>query len=178
MDAYGDFLQALGPSATPAYTCTSANVVAATPCTTSIARCLLRPPLLTLFPPRAFCLYAALEATRCALFNTLRAVPMHAIVLNVSVFYHLGTFAEYLHHLTANAAFRRELAIAPRTAVAGAAVDASPAAVLMAVLATGPAVVESTTVVEFAHLGRCRIGAGSVLRCVGVIAVEVVQQAH
>lgn len=117
-----------------------------------------------------------MTATRRSLFDALRAVPLHAIVLNASVFYHLGTFAEYLRHLTADTAFRRELAIAPRTAVAGAAIDASPAAVLMAVRAAGPAVVDSTTVVEYTHLGRCRVGAGSVLRCVRVHANEAVQQ--
>ncbi|XP_014677526.1 PREDICTED: fucose-1-phosphate guanylyltransferase-like [Priapulus caudatus] len=73
IDAYGDFLAALGARATPAHVRDARNV------TTDSG--------------------AALVVTRERLFCALAGVPLHVVALNRSTFYHLGTMREYLGHL-------------------------------------------------------------------------------
>ncbi|XP_054645697.1 fucose-1-phosphate guanylyltransferase [Dunckerocampus dactyliophorus] len=73
IDAYGDFLQALGPQATIEYTCNTANVTNQD---------------------------SSLVEVRQKIFHLLRGTPLNVILLNNSQFYHIGTTSEYLSHLT------------------------------------------------------------------------------
>nr|XP_020462720.1 fucose-1-phosphate guanylyltransferase-like isoform X1 [Monopterus albus] len=82
IDAYGDFLQALGPKATIDYTNNSANV-------TREER--------------------GLVEVRQKIFRHLKGTPLNVILLNNSKFYHIGTTSEYLFHLTEDEALRSEL---------------------------------------------------------------------
>lgn len=84
IDAYGDFLQALGPKATIDYTNNTANV-------TKEER--------------------GLVEIRQKIFHRLKGTPLNVILLNNSKFYHIGTTSEYLFHLTEDMALRRELGL-------------------------------------------------------------------
>ncbi|XP_067892668.1 fucose-1-phosphate guanylyltransferase [Heterodontus francisci] len=84
IDAYGDFLQALGPGATPEYTKNTANVSQEE---------------------------EQLVAARQKIFSCLQGTPLNVALLNNSKFYHLGTVQEYLHHLTADAILRAQLGL-------------------------------------------------------------------
>ncbi|XP_029905992.1 serine/threonine-protein kinase TNNI3K isoform X1 [Myripristis murdjan] len=84
IDAYGDFLQALGPKATIEYTSNTANVTKEE---------------------------SSLVEIRQKIFNHLRGTPLNVIALNNSQFYHIGTTSEYLYHLTEDAELRSELGL-------------------------------------------------------------------
>lgn len=84
IDAYGDFLQALGPEATIEYTRNIANVSKEE---------------------------SSLVQVRQKIFNHLRGTPLNVILLNNSKFYHIGTTSEYLFHLTEDATLRTELGL-------------------------------------------------------------------
>ncbi|MBN3302369.1 FPGT guanylyltransferase, partial [Amia calva] len=84
IDAYGDFLQALGPGATPAYTKHTANV-------TKEEKNLVN--------------------VREQIFSLLKGTPLNVVVLNNSKFYHVGTTQEYLFHLTGDPDLRAELGL-------------------------------------------------------------------
>ena len=71
IDSYGDFLQALGPSATVEYTRNTANVGKVEP---------------------------SLVETREKIFHLLRGTPLHVVALNASEFLHFGTIDECLDH--------------------------------------------------------------------------------
>nr|XP_057930481.1 fucose-1-phosphate guanylyltransferase isoform X2 [Doryrhamphus excisus] len=73
IDAYGDFLQALGPQATIEYTCNTANVTNQD---------------------------SSLVEVRQKIFHLLQGTQLNVILLNNSKFYHIGTTPEYLSHLT------------------------------------------------------------------------------
>lgn len=82
IDAYGDFLQALGPKATIDYTSNTANVTKEE---------------------------KGLVEIRQKIFHLLKGTPLNVILLNNSKFYHLGSTSEYLFHLTEDTALRKEL---------------------------------------------------------------------
>lgn len=82
IDAYGDFLQALGPKATIDYTSNTANVT------------------------KEEC---NLVEIRKKIFHLLKGTPLNVILLNNSKFYHMGTTSEYLFHLTEDEVLRSEL---------------------------------------------------------------------
>ncbi|KAM9324663.1 fucose-1-phosphate guanylyltransferase [Gastrophryne carolinensis] len=84
IDAYGDFLQALGPDATLDYTENTANV--------SKIEC-------------------ELTDVRKKIYFLLRETEFTVIVLNNSKFCHIGTLQEYLHHFTSDAQLQAELAL-------------------------------------------------------------------
>lgn len=84
IDSYGDFLQALGPLATIDYTADMRNV--------------------SIVEPR-------LLPTRQDIFHLLKGSPFHIATLKASEFYHLGTFAEYVHHLCSDSSLHEELAL-------------------------------------------------------------------
>ena len=77
--AYGDFLQALGPSATVDYTNNVANVTNET---------------------------TSLVETRERIFHFLKGTQLSVLLFNESRFYHLGTTAEYIHHFCNDPVFR------------------------------------------------------------------------
>ncbi|XP_075615218.1 fucose-1-phosphate guanylyltransferase isoform X1 [Balearica regulorum gibbericeps] len=82
IDAYGDFLQALGPRATEDYTKNTSNV------TEEESR---------------------LVEVRQKLYSLLKGTTLHVIVLNNSKFYHIGTTQEYLFHFTSDSNLKFEL---------------------------------------------------------------------
>lgn len=84
IDAYGDFLQALGPEASIDYTSNTSNVSKEE---------------------------GSLVAIRKKIFHLLRGIPLNVILLNISKFYHMGTTSEYLFHLTSDTALRKELGL-------------------------------------------------------------------
>ena len=79
IDAYGDFLQALGPEGTVDYCKNVRNV--------------------TLVEP-------TLVKTREDIFNLLRSSKLNVLMLNKSKFYHMGTTTEYIHHFCEDMAYR------------------------------------------------------------------------
>eukprot|EP00041_Stephanoeca_diplocostata_P024401 m.617572 g.617572 ORF g.617572 m.617572 type:complete len:587 (-) comp22519_c0_seq4:163-1923(-) len=81
VDAYGDFLQALGPESTDEYTRDASNVITDDD---------------------------DLASTRLKLYNHLRKTPLNVILCNLSKFYHIGTIPEYLFHYTTDSRFRTE----------------------------------------------------------------------
>ncbi|XP_035420372.1 fucose-1-phosphate guanylyltransferase isoform X2 [Cygnus atratus] len=82
IDAYGDFLQALGPGATQDYTKNTSNVTKEE---------------------------SQLVEVRQKLYSVLKGTPLNVIVLNNSKFYHIGTTREYLFHFTSDSKLKFEL---------------------------------------------------------------------
>ncbi|NXY75522.1 FPGT guanylyltransferase, partial [Glareola pratincola] len=86
IDAYGDFLQALGPGATQDYTKNTSNVT-----------------------KEEF----QLVEVRQKLYSLLKGTALNVIVLNNSKFYHIGTTQEYLFHFTSDSKLKFELDLLP-----------------------------------------------------------------
>ncbi|NXK53461.1 FPGT guanylyltransferase, partial [Chauna torquata] len=82
IDAYGDFLQALGPGATQDYTKNTGNVTKEE---------------------------SQLVEVRQKLYSLLKGTSLNVIVLNNSKFYHIGTTQEYLFHFTSDSKLKFEL---------------------------------------------------------------------
>lgn len=139
IDAYGDFLQALGPKATVAYTRNTANVTKEE---------------------------SSLVETRKRIFHCLKGTPLNVLVLNNSKFYHIGTTSEYLFHLTEDAVLRSELGLlssAFSLPTNGNPEEASGGVVMQSVLHPGCSV-GARSVVEYSRLeaGVC-VGQGSIV---------------
>ena len=79
IDAYGDFLQALGPEASADYTENVANVTKET---------------------------SSLISKRKKIFEFLKGTQLNVLLLNESKFYHLGTTMECIHHFCDDKVFR------------------------------------------------------------------------
>ncbi|XP_055470325.1 fucose-1-phosphate guanylyltransferase [Psammomys obesus] len=84
IDAYGDFLQALGPGATAEYTENMSHVTEEE---------------------------SQLVDMRRKIFHLLKGTPLNVIVLNNSRFYHIGTTEEYLLHFTSDSMLKSELGL-------------------------------------------------------------------
>ncbi|XP_071088220.1 fucose-1-phosphate guanylyltransferase-like [Haliotis cracherodii] len=82
IDAYGDFLQALGPRATAEYIDMTGNI-----------------SLMT----------SDLKDTRMKVFNHLKGTDIHLLVMNASKFIHIGTTKEYIYHLCEDKEFQQQL---------------------------------------------------------------------
>ncbi|XP_077463169.1 fucose-1-phosphate guanylyltransferase [Stigmatopora argus] len=147
IDAYGDFLQALGPDANVDYTRNTGNVVKED---------------------------TGLVEIRQKIFQLLRGTPLNVILLNNSKFYHIGTVGEYLFHLAEDGALRSELGLLPTAFSARPGEKAgSPASCVMhSVLEAGcrvgdGAVVEYSKLEDGASVGRgavvsnCWVGPGA-----------------
>ena len=79
IDAYGDFLQALGPDASDEYTENVANVTKET---------------------------SSLVKKRRKIFDFLKGTQLNVLLLNESKYYHIGTTGEYIHHFCKDDVFR------------------------------------------------------------------------
>ncbi|XP_019383941.1 PREDICTED: fucose-1-phosphate guanylyltransferase isoform X1 [Gavialis gangeticus] len=88
IDAYGDFLQALGPGATQDYIKNTANVTKED---------------------------SQLIEVKQKLFSLLKGTALNVIVLNNSRFYHIGTTKEYLFHFTSGSQLKFELGLQSNT---------------------------------------------------------------
>ncbi|XP_033081206.1 fucose-1-phosphate guanylyltransferase isoform X3 [Trachypithecus francoisi] len=84
IDAYGDFLQALGPGATVEYTRNTSNVIKEG---------------------------SELVEMRQRIFHLLKGTSLNVIVLNNSKFYHIGTTEEYLFYFTSDNSLKSELGL-------------------------------------------------------------------
>ncbi|XP_020650342.3 fucose-1-phosphate guanylyltransferase isoform X2 [Pogona vitticeps] len=86
IDAYGDFLQALGSGATKDYTKYLENDIQGESCVMEI---------------------------REKLFTLLNGLPLNVILLNNSKFYHIGTTRECLFHFTSDRKLKMEMGLLP-----------------------------------------------------------------
>ncbi|XP_036996977.2 fucose-1-phosphate guanylyltransferase isoform X1 [Artibeus jamaicensis] len=84
IDAYGDFLQALGSGATAEYTTNTSNVTKEA---------------------------SELVDVRQRIFHLLKGTSLNVVVLNNSRFYHIGTTEEYLFHFTSHSSLKSELGL-------------------------------------------------------------------
>ncbi|KAM8790004.1 fucose-1-phosphate guanylyltransferase isoform 2-T2 [Rhynchonycteris naso] len=84
IDAYGDFLQALGPGATVEYTRNTSNVTKEE---------------------------SELVDMRQKIFHLLKGTSLNVVVLYNSKFYHIGTTEEYLFHFTSESSLKSELGL-------------------------------------------------------------------
>ena len=84
IDAYGDFLQALGPEASADYTKNVANVTKET---------------------------SSLVEKRKKIFEFLKGTPLNVLLLNESKFYHIGTTKEYIQHFCKDPVFRWDITL-------------------------------------------------------------------
>ncbi|KAM4629428.1 fucose-1-phosphate guanylyltransferase [Polymixia lowei] len=139
IDAYGDFLQALGSKATVAYTNNTANVTKQE---------------------------SSLVEIRQKIFSCLRGTPLNVILLNNSKFYHVGTTTEYLHHLTEDPALRSELGLLSSafSLYHNEALEGSTVCCVMYSIADPSCTVAPRSVVEYCRLeARVTVGRGSIL---------------
>ncbi len=139
VDAYGDFLQALGSKATIDYTNNTANVTKEE---------------------------SSLVEIRQKIFHLLKGTPLNVILLNNSKFYHIGSTSEYLFHLTEDVALRRELGLltsAFSVHMSENSEGSSGCCVMYSVLEPSCSV-GAGSVVEYSRLGAgVSIGRGSVV---------------
>ncbi|XP_060058164.1 fucose-1-phosphate guanylyltransferase isoform X2 [Erinaceus europaeus] len=128
IDAYGDFLQALGPGATMEYTRNTSNVTKEE---------------------------SELIDMRQKIFHLLKGTPLNVVVLNNSKFYHIGTTEEYLFHFTSDNNLRLELGLQDITFSIFPAKTECPgkaSCVIQSILDSG-CFVEPGSVVEYSRLG-------------------------
>ncbi|KAM8888103.1 fucose-1-phosphate guanylyltransferase isoform 1-T1 [Synchiropus picturatus] len=134
IDAYGDFLQALGPNGTVDYTCNTANVVKEE---------------------------KTLVEVRQKIFHHLKGTPLNVILLNNSKFYHIGTTTEYLFHLTEDESLRSELGL---LSSAFCLQNSQNECCIMHSILHPSCSVGPGTVVEYCRLGAgVSVGKGSIL---------------
>lgn len=127
IDAYGDFLQALGPGATPDYTRNTSNVSKEG---------------------------SGLVAVRQQLYSLLQGTALNVIVLNNSQFYHIGTTQEYLLHFTAESKLSFELGLQPVafSIFPDRAKSSDQLSIMQSILEPG-CVVGPGSVVEYSRIG-------------------------
>ncbi|NWU88497.1 FPGT guanylyltransferase, partial [Upupa epops] len=138
IDAYGDFLQALGPGATQDYTGNTSNV----------SKEELR-----------------LVEVRKKLYSLLKGTTLNVIVLNNSRFYHIGTTQEYLFHFTSDSKLRFELDLLPVAFSNSDQAEASgqSASVIQSVLEPGCSI-GAGSVIEYSRIGsEVSVGKGSII---------------
>uniref|UniRef100_A0A8C8BR80 Fucose-1-phosphate guanylyltransferase n=1 Tax=Otus sunia TaxID=257818 RepID=A0A8C8BR80_9STRI len=139
IDAYGDFLQALGPGATPDYTQNTSNVTKEE---------------------------SGLVDVRQKLYSLLRGTALNVIILNNSKFYHIGTTQEYLFHFTTDSKLRFELDFlsVAFSAVSDKAVTLGPSSsVIQSILEPGCRVGPGS-VVEYSRIGpEVSVGQSSIV---------------
>lgn len=136
VDAYGDFLQALGPKATIDYTSNTANVTKEE---------------------------SNLVEIRQKIFHHLKGTPLNVILLNNSKFYHIGTTSEYLFHLTEDVTLRSELGLLSSAFSVHMNENSSGCCVMYSVLNPSCSV-GAGSVVEYSRLGAgASVGCGSIV---------------
>ncbi|KAJ7418751.1 Fucose-1-phosphate guanylyltransferase [Willisornis vidua] len=138
IDAYGDFLQALGPGATPDYTKNTSNVSKED---------------------------SGLVEVRQQLYSLLRRTALNVIVLNNSQFYHIGTTQEYLFHFTAENKLRFELDLLPVafSIFPDTAKTSDQSSVIQSILEPG-CVIGPGSVIEYSRIGpEVSVGKNSIV---------------
>ena len=84
IDAYGDFLQALGPCATDDYIFNTSNISQMT---------------------------SDLTQVRKQVFSAMRGCEIHLLLLHASKFIHVGTTKELIHHFCQDSEFQNQMAL-------------------------------------------------------------------
>lgn len=138
IDAYGDFLQALGPRATPDYTKNTSNVSK---------------------------VGSGLVGVRQQLYSLLQGTPLNVIVLNNSQFYHIGTTQEYLFHFTAESKLRFELDLQPVafSIFPDTAQTLGQLSIIQSILEPG-CVIGPGSVIEYSRIGpEVSVGKGNIV---------------
>ncbi|NWZ87295.1 FPGT guanylyltransferase, partial [Poecile atricapillus] len=138
IDAYGDFLQALGPGATPDYTKNTSNVSKED---------------------------SGLVGVRQQLYSLLQGTALNVIVLNNSQFYHIGTTQEYLFHFTAESKLRFELDLQPVafSIFPDTAKSLDQLSIIQSILEPG-CVIGPGSVIEYSRIGpEVSVGKGSIV---------------
>ncbi|NWQ83416.1 FPGT guanylyltransferase, partial [Columbina picui] len=144
IDAYGDFLQALGPGAAPDYTRSAGNVAGQG---------------------------SRLAEVRQKLFSLLKGTALNVIVLNNSKFYHIGTTQEYLFHFTSDSKLRFELDLLPVafSISCGAAGSLVPSASIIQSVAQPGCCVGPGSVIEYSRIGPgVSVGSGCIVSGVDI----------
>ncbi|XP_039908866.1 fucose-1-phosphate guanylyltransferase isoform X2 [Simochromis diagramma] len=139
IDAYGDFLQALGSKATIEYTNNTANVTKEE---------------------------SSLVEIRQRIFHLLKGTPLNVILLNNSKFYHIGTTSEYLFHLTEHTALRDELGLLSSafSVPVNENPEGSSGCCIMYSVLNASCSVGAGSVVEYSRLGAgVSVGKGSII---------------
>ncbi|XP_074077280.1 fucose-1-phosphate guanylyltransferase isoform X2 [Macrotis lagotis] len=139
VDAYGDFLQALGPGANVEYTKNTANVTREE---------------------------SELVEVREKIFHLLRGTPLNIIALNNSKFYHIGTTQEYLYHFASDSTLKSELGLLSKAfsifSVGSGCFQESPCVIQSIIESRGS--VGPGSVVEYSWLGPdVTVGANSII---------------
>ncbi|NXQ85100.1 FPGT guanylyltransferase, partial [Nyctibius grandis] len=139
IDAYGDFLQALGPGATQDYAKNTSNV------TKEESR---------------------LVEVRQKLYSLLKGTALNVIVLNNSKFYHIGTTQEYLFHFTSDSKLKFELgllSVAFSIFSGKAGTLEQPASIIQSILEPG-CFVGPGSIVEYSRIGpEVSVGQNSII---------------
>ncbi|XP_061153097.1 fucose-1-phosphate guanylyltransferase isoform X1 [Syngnathus typhle] len=137
IDAYGDFLQALGPLASIEYTRNTANVTKEDD---------------------------GLVEIRQKIFRLLRGMPLNVVLLNNSKFYHLGTTREYVFHLTGDDALKSELGVLSSAFSVGPDPKTDATSCVMHSVLKPNCSLGAGSVVEYSRLGEgVSVGRDSVL---------------
>ncbi|XP_041359640.1 fucose-1-phosphate guanylyltransferase-like [Gigantopelta aegis] len=131
IDAYGDFMQAVGLRASSDYIHLTSNISQVTP---------------------------GLLQTRQQVFDHLKGTDIHLLILNASKFIHIGTTKEYIYHLCHDKQFQSQMAFSKDvfnlwTEVHTAKrpkVDARDGCVMHSVLPS-TSTVSSSAVIEYCH---------------------------
>ncbi|XP_031231814.1 fucose-1-phosphate guanylyltransferase isoform X2 [Mastomys coucha] len=149
IDAYGDFLQALGPGATAEYTRNTSHVTEED---------------------------SQLLDMRQKIFHLLKGAPLNVVVLNNSRFYHIGTMQEYLLHFTSDSTLKSELGLQSIAFSVSASVPecSSQTACVIHSILDSRCCVAPGSVVEYSRLGpEVSIGENCIISS-SVIAKTVV----
>ncbi|XP_066936214.1 fucose-1-phosphate guanylyltransferase-like [Clytia hemisphaerica] len=139
IDAYGDFLQALGPQATKEYCQNVKNVTMVD---------------------------EELIPTREEIFDVLRQTQLNVLMLNKSKFYHLGTTKEYLEHFCQDHLFRNEMSCSNQAMVKSSQFlkDLDNSIVLIHSLIKNTDGISRNVVIEYTELSEgCSIGSNSII---------------
>ncbi|NWJ10683.1 FPGT guanylyltransferase, partial [Crypturellus undulatus] len=139
IDAYGDFLQALGPGASQNYTTNTSNVTKEE---------------------------SQLVEVRQKLYSLLKGTALNVIVLNNSKFYHIGTTEEYLFHFTSDSKLKFELDLLPVAfSIFGGKAEAldQSASIIQSILEPG-CLIGPGTVIEYSRIGpQVSVGSNSII---------------
>ncbi|NWX88250.1 FPGT guanylyltransferase, partial [Nothoprocta pentlandii] len=140
IDAYADFLQALGPGATQDYTKNTSNVTKED---------------------------SQLVEVRQKLYSLLKGTALNVIVLNNSKFYHIGTTQEYLFHFTSDdSELKFELGLLPVAFSIfpdKAEALARSVSVMQSILEPG-CLIGPATVIEYSRIGpQVSVGSNSII---------------
>lgn len=137
VDAYGDFLQALGRGTNPDYTKNTSQVTKEE---------------------------SQLVEVRQKLCSLLKGTSLNVIVLNNSKFYHIGTTQEYLFHFTSDSKLKYELNLLPEPfSVSSDKAETGSASIIQSILEPG-CFVGPGSIIEYSRIGpRVLVGKNCII---------------